>query len=1015
LQQLHHLVVGICDVSSLSKARTHDLGGGENFLQGIRWQRQGWTLGIALSLGISGALISRSDRAFAQITGDNTLGAENTQVQSLGSGAFQIDGGATRETNLFHSFSQFSVPTNGLAFFNNAPTIQNIIGRIIGPASIIDGTLQANGTANLFLINPNGISFGQNAQLNLGGSFFASTASSIIFADGTQFSTTTPQSAPLLTVSVPLGLQYGSNPGSIQVQGSILKVDTSQTLALVGGNLSIDGGRLEAPGGRVELGGLAQNGTVGLNIDSSGGNPPTLSFPDRDTVARADVSLINGAVVDLVAGGGGDIAINARNITISGSSAICGGVGQDGSSCSSQGLGTGVDDTQAGFAGYVFLDAKEAVSISDSLIESTVNFGSDGGSGGIFIDAGSVSISGSRVDTSNYSSGTPGSISILARDQVAIDNSLIANQSQNDLKEVYAGIQIEATQGSVLLNESKLSASNFGSGWSGDVVIGARDTISILNGSNISSNGLEGRIWIGKSDAYPDLVSPKVVKIDASRLETINDLAGRAGNISIDGSEQISITNNSQILSDANQEANAGSVFLRTDGSVSIENSLIGSSVLQEDSTGNAGQILIEAGSVSLSGAQVDTDNFGSGVAGNITISAGDQDLIATNSNISSTSRNAITDPDNIPFIQLEATKGSISLNQSRVSTSNSGSDAGSGWAGDIAINARDQVSILNGSKLFSEGNYGRILIGESTYFSDSPKTVKIDNSTLSTNNQVRDQDGKLIQASRAGDIRIVSSDSIVFSNQAKIRSDTTGEGGNIYLSSPLILLRGSGKLPEDTLISTNATGLNSPGGDITIDTTNLVAVPKENSDITANSKDSRGGNVTVNASGGIFGLKFRTQLTPRSDITATGLENGTVTLNTPVVDPAQGLEELPVTVTDPSNQIVTGCAAARGNSFTVTGRGGLPEDPTATIRGQTVWRDFQDYSQGTGVGQVSPQKPQALMRKPSPRLMEANSWVFDEKGNVVLVAVEGNGTPSTYKSRQPNCQDLSSLAAPKN
>ena len=46
-----------------------------------------------------------------------------------------------------------------------------------------------------------------------------STASAVNFADGTQFSATAPLTTPLLTISVPVGLQYGVNPGRIQVQG----------------------------------------------------------------------------------------------------------------------------------------------------------------------------------------------------------------------------------------------------------------------------------------------------------------------------------------------------------------------------------------------------------------------------------------------------------------------------------------------------------------------------------------------------------------------------------------------------------------------------------------------------------------------------------------------------------------------------------------------------------------------------------------------------------------------------
>ncbi|HEY9607892.1 DVUA0089 family protein, partial [Allocoleopsis sp.] len=174
------------------------------------YQGQFWLAG-AISLG---CLLS-SESAIAQISSDGII---PTNVNRSGN-ILEITGGATAGTNLFHSFRDFSVPTGDIAYFNNALNIQNIISRVTGSSiSDIDGILKANGTASLYLINPNGIIFGPNASLDIGGSFVASTASSIQFADGTEFSAVNPSAPPLLTVSVPIGLQFNGNEGNLIVR-----------------------------------------------------------------------------------------------------------------------------------------------------------------------------------------------------------------------------------------------------------------------------------------------------------------------------------------------------------------------------------------------------------------------------------------------------------------------------------------------------------------------------------------------------------------------------------------------------------------------------------------------------------------------------------------------------------------------------------------------------------------------------------------------------------------------------
>ena len=101
------------------------------------------------------------------------------------------------------------------------------------------GTLGVEGAANLFLLNPNGIIFGPNAQLDIRGSFLATTAHNFTFPDGSEFSAVAPQAPPLLTLNVPIGLQYGSHPaGTITNQGNLA---VGQDLTLAAHTLDVQG------------------------------------------------------------------------------------------------------------------------------------------------------------------------------------------------------------------------------------------------------------------------------------------------------------------------------------------------------------------------------------------------------------------------------------------------------------------------------------------------------------------------------------------------------------------------------------------------------------------------------------------------------------------------------------------------------------------------------------------------------------------------------------------------------
>jgi filamentous hemagglutinin family protein len=844
-----------------------------------------------------------------QVVGDNTLGAESSLVTPI-PGAFQIDGGATRGANLFHSFSQFSVPTQSTAYFNNAPNIQNIISRVTGGSgSNIDGVIKANGTANLFLINPNGIIFGPNAKLNIGGSFIGSTASSAIFADGTKFSATDTRTQPLLTVNVPIGLQLGDNPAPIKVQGSNLEVKPNQNLVLVGGDISLDAGKLTALGGRIELGGLSVAGNVGLNENGS------LNFPNH--VARSDVSVTNGASMNVRAGDGGFITINARNLAMSGKSELIAGIGKDLGSSQAQ-------------AGDVEIQASGTVSLDDSKVKNQVEEKATGNAGNIKIATGSLILSNNaELNAGTFGVGNAGQVIINASDSISMNND---GQLQSRVNKNAMGNSggIDITTGNLFLKFSGISATTDGVGNSGPVIIKASGNV-LIESSRVRSRVAEN----GKGNSSGIYISADSIFLTKNtELNASTFGVGDAGKVILRASRSISLMDHSDIRSRVNKNAmgNSGGIDITT-GNLSINETGLTAST---DGVGNSGPIIIRAsGSISLlNGSFVSSrvSEHGTGNSDGIYISA-----------------------------------NSLSLtNQAEVNTST----LRVGNAGPIIIEARDNISLMD--KSFIRGRVEEQGIGNSGSLYITTKTLSLTNKA--------NLNVESIGQGNAGNINVAAS-SIRLDNGAFINANTKGGQGNINLNSVDLVLR------HGSNITTNATGSIVSGGNITINTGVLAAV--ENSDISANSQDFRGGNVSITTQG-IFGTKFRSQLTPESDITATGADsslNGTVTINSPDVDPSRGLAELPV---EPVNvEVAQGCQSGENQAsieFFNTGRGGLAPNPYEPIGSSNTWEDVPLPTQ-RAENPIGAASASASPTTSSKKLVEAKGWLINEKGQVALVA----------------------------
>ncbi|MGB3493455.1 MAG: filamentous hemagglutinin N-terminal domain-containing protein [Elainellaceae cyanobacterium] len=263
----------------------------------------------------------------AQAQSITSSGDTNTQVNQVGD-RYTIEGTTISGdgANLFHSFEQFGLDTNEIAEFIADPDIQNILGRVVGgQVSLIDGLIEVTGAdANLFLMNPAGIIFGSNAQLNVPADFTATTATGIGF--GSDWFSALGDNDYAALVGDPASFAFGvDQPGAIANLGT-LGVGEGQTLSLVGGTV-LNAGTLEAPGGSINIAAvpgqnlvrISQDGfLLSLDIEPLADSPtqpnawtfPTATLPELLTGGEFDDDL------NVTVNADGTITLDGTGITL---------------------------------------------------------------------------------------------------------------------------------------------------------------------------------------------------------------------------------------------------------------------------------------------------------------------------------------------------------------------------------------------------------------------------------------------------------------------------------------------------------------------------------------------------------------------------------------------------------------------------------------------------------------------------------------------------------------------------
>jgi filamentous hemagglutinin family protein len=851
------------------------------------------------------------------IVPDTTLGVESS-IMTPRPGFEAITGGATRGTGLFHSFSEFSVGDRLNAQFLVAPNIQIIFARVTGDvASDILGTLGTKlddginpSNASLMLLNPKGILFGPNAKLDLAGSFLATTANSIKLAEAQEFSTVSP--VPLLTISVPTGLQFGPQVGDITLDRTSTIVP--QSLSLFGGNTRLNQTVLISKAGQLEIAALGSGATIDLNLTQNrwiadyqtANNFSDITINNNNTIAIDNPNAAAGAAA-------GDVRLRGRNILLNNPTQTPSLITANGNSsititASDRLLLQGVEITTfnpstggnititspiiqqqdrtyittllltgQGKAGDINIKADQSFSLTNgsdrrpSTVASFLRDGAIGSTGNIAIDSPAILIQDGATVGVESNGGSTGIVSLQSPGSILLsgispdgDQTQIFNR-QNGTNAATTGISIN-TKSLTVDNGARISTIGSADGSSKtieitvteDVIVrGGNSAILPFRGENITV-GLPSKISTAKlngSGSSGDIsIRAQNVQVLAgadieSEIGQGNDrFQGKAGNININASDLVLV------------DGQSSQKILETLDYYNPSN--ISSSVAL-DGNAQAGNITINSNRIEVkAGGVISSDTRGQGNAGNIDLNASDRIVVIGEG------RSGLSAISSATYISGQGDSGQIQVKAKALTIADGGaintSTVGSGKAGQVFVTIAGPIAIQGRSV---NGNSSNISSSSFSYGTGDRETL------LSTLQILGGTNFPSAEASGAGGDLVITGDRLNLSGGAEIAALSTGQGaaGNIVLR-----LRDRAILNDGNI---KTTAEKTSGGNIGL--TAKVLLLRNNSNIKTQvlSGVGQGGNINLTAPSGIVLLED-------SDILAFAQDGrgGNITLNTPAL-----------------------------------------------------------------------------------------------------------------------------------
>lgn len=706
----------------------------------------------------------------ADVTIDGTL-TENPQYQN----SYTLDGTQVKITkdmgeetgaNLFFSFSKFNIDVGQTVTYDllGHDNIHNVINRVTGDnKSIIDGKLsvQSNHDVNFFFLNPFGISFGENASVDINGSLYFSTANYLSFEDGKEFSTTTDNK--ILSTALPEKFGFLSSPKNIDLNKANLSLKDNTSLSLIGGDINITNTDVKIPNGHFNLISLSD---VPYEVDIGFQNIDTTKMLGEINIENTDFSDEENNRINVSGELGGNIYIRGETLVLSNTD----------------------------------LDANTEIKESSSNLfdrDTEIN-----------IEAKTIKLlNSSRITTElkneheTFSSVKGGDINLKANSLVLLSDEIIPNSQ------------------TLLVNRT---IGNKTTGQLGDINISA-NKVDMVNASIDSTT--TGKVGAGNINIKTDNLSLRgAVKLDVSVGGTQETETENAGNIVIQGySEEFvdsivmeanaeNILDQPYILSNMSSAGKGGNIEIKAK-QMSMKNAAIEAGILKF-AQGDSGQIKLEiTDSLTLkdnaSITSKTVSEYGENPAGDIDINARNLSL-SSNASITSTT----TGSGNAGAINLHGIQN-LDIDSAKVSTeTNSKANAGQ-----INIAAQN-ILLRNNSFITSKSDHSEIV--KQANLNILPPLGNAGSINLTIGNSLKLFSGSSITTSAkdadGGNINIESAGYLLFGDNSsmKVNVKDIGDGGNINIDSNFMIFLDNNKI--------NADAGRGKGGNIKVYTTSLYS-----------------------------------------------------------------------------------------------------------------------------------------------------------------------------------------------